>query len=82
MIVFSRGKGQLILSKVLGQRDANTVIDGFYISARRSELEGLDGFKAECQEHKISDSVCLHHITLETGTGFDENKSILTNELE
>ena len=39
-------------------------------------------FKAECQEHKICDSVCLLHLALETGTGYDENKSILTNELE
>ena len=82
MITFPRGKGQLILSRALGQRDAKTVTDGFYISARRSELESQDGFKAECQEHKISDTVCFHHLALETGTGFDENKSILTNELE
>ena len=55
MITFPRGEGQLILSRALGQRDAKTVTDGFYISARRSELEGLDGFKAECQKHKICD---------------------------
>ena len=82
MITFPRGKGQLILSRALGQRDAKTVTDGFYISARRSELEGLDGFKAECQEHKISDSVCLLHLALVAGFLLDENKSILTNELE